>query len=149
LFWLLAGWSFLRRRIRASVVYVAASSLIGVVVVQGLVTPVLAAARSYRDFVQAAVKHVIGNEALVIFPEGLDVSSIVFYAGKNVKLLPKDYDSLEMQLRQSTEPVVIGEEPWRDFTSRVRISVPIIDRSHGSGPNGDAPLILVRGKAAG
>ncbi len=146
--WLFAGWSFLRHRIRESVVYVAAWSLVGIGVLHGLIAPALATAQSYKDFVQTAVKHAGRDGMLVIFPEGLDVSSIVFYGGKNVKLLPEDYGTLRAQLKQSTEPVVMGERPWRDFTSRVDSSVLIIDRSHGTGPNGNAPLILVRGNGA-
>jgi hypothetical protein len=140
---LLSGWNVLRGDVRRSVMNVALFSLVGIVAVQGIVSPALAAAQSYKEFVQAAKQSILGQETLTIFAKGLDVSSLVFYGGKNVKILHTDYEGLRRYFEQSKDYVVMGEAEWKEFRE-VYLPVPVIIHGRGSGPDGDDPLVLVR-----
>ena len=147
--WVLSGWNVLRGSLNRSVLYVSLMSLLGVGVAQGVVGPARATVQSYKEFMQATKQNVGGDGTLMIFPKRLDITSIVFYGGKNVTILHNDYETLRRHLQQSKDYVVMAEEEWKDLVSSGRLAVPVILHGRGSGPEGDDPLVLVRGVEKG
>ncbi|HEU4340196.1 MAG TPA: glycosyltransferase family 39 protein [Candidatus Binatia bacterium] len=146
--WVLSGWDVLHGTMRRSAIHVTLLALLGIVIVQGVVNPGLASTRSYKEFMQKSKQTALGQGMLMIFPKGVDVTSIVFYGGRNVKLLPGNYEALRSQLRRSKEYVVMAEVEWKEFMSNAHPPVPVIIRDRGSGPDGNGPLVLIRGGAA-
>ena len=87
-----------------------------------------------------------GRQALNLFPRGVDRSSIIFYGSDQVEILPDDLALLQDKLIQSKDYFIVEEITWNSHVAGL-LSIPILDRSRGTGPDGDARLDLVRGQA--
>jgi hypothetical protein len=144
LLWILVARNLLRHRINGAVMQMAILAVLTVVVVQGVVTPGLAGARSYEEFVQLAKLRTDPSERLLLFPRGVDSSSIVFYGGENVQLLKEDLSALRRRLQQSRDYIILGEQQWKNLGVEPALFPPLL-RSRGKGPDGDDPLVLIQG----
>jgi hypothetical protein len=145
LFWLLIGSSLFHYRWTAFVAQLAGISVVSFVVVQALLMPGVASEESYKGFVETVARTHDGNGTIYLFPKGLDYSSIVFYGGNDLRLLPEDHEALMKKLAGSEDYVIMGEKQWQELLARSSLSIAPLLRSEGSGPDRDNPLILVRG----
>lgn len=143
--WLLIGTSLFHYRWTAFVAQLSGISVLSFVVVQGLLMPAVANEQSYKGFIESVVRTYDSSGTIYIFPKGLDYSSIVFYGGNHLRLLPEDDDVLMKKLAGSEDYVIMGEREWRDVLARSSLSISPLLRSKGAGPDRDNPLILVRG----
>lgn len=143
--WLLIGTSLFHYRWTAFVAQLSGISVLSFVVVQGLLMPAVANEQSYKGFIESVVRTYDSSGTIYIFPKGLDYSSIVFYGGNHLRLLPEDDDVLMKKLAGSEDYVIMGEREWRDVLARSSLSISPLLRSKGTGPDRDNPLILVRG----
>lgn len=145
LLWLLIGTSLFHYRWTAFVAQLAGISILSFVVVQALLMPAVASERSYKGFVESVARTHDGSRTIYLFPKGLDYSSIVFYGGNDLRLLPEDQDALMKKLAGSEDYVIMGQRQWQEVLARSSLSISPLLRSEGSGPDRDNPLILVRG----
>jgi Dolichyl-phosphate-mannose-protein mannosyltransferase len=145
LFWLLIGTSLFHYRWTAFVAQLAGISALSFVVVQALLMPAVASERSYKGFVESVARTYDSSGTIYVFPKGLDYSSIFFYGGNDLRLLPEDDDALMKKLAASEDYVIMGEREWREVLARWSLSVSPLLRSKGTGPARDNALILVRG----
>jgi hypothetical protein len=145
LLWLLIGTSLFHYRWTAFVAQLAAISVLSFVVVQALLMPAVASEQSYKGFVESVARTHDSSGTIYVFPKGLDYSSIVFYGGNDLRLLPEDDDALMKKLAGSEDYVIMGEREWRAVLARSSLSVSPLLRSKGTGPDRDSRLILVRG----
>jgi 4-amino-4-deoxy-L-arabinose transferase-like glycosyltransferase len=143
LLWFSVARSLYRCRIDSAVIQMVLVSALAVAFVRSLILPNLAKMESYKEFVQSATASVPGGQSLIVFPRGIDPSPIIFYSQRNVEILPDDIAVLQKKLT-STEFVIVEEDVWN---SQIRgdSQRPVLDRSRGAGPDGDARLVLVRG----
>lgn len=147
LLWLGASRPLLLGSWRRAMTGIALVSIVNGCLVQALVSPALARSRSYKDFVSAALARSAGRPVL-LYAEGVDGSSVFFYGGAGVEAVAGNYQTLLGRLRTEPRCVVMGESVWRSLDDgAARWSVVL--RSHGTGPDGNQPLVLVRGAAGG
>ena len=112
---------------------------------RSLILPSLANLESYKEFMRSATAASSGRQALNLFPRGVDRSSIIFYGSDQVEILPDDLALLQNKLIQSKDYFIVEEITWNSHVAGL-LSIPILDRSRGTGPDGDARLVLVRGQ---
>lgn len=143
-FWLMSGRNLTRYNTRAAVWQFGCASILTIAFLQGTLLPGVANAQSYKEFVQTAKERVSG--ALLLYDNGVDYSSVFFYAGERVKLLRGDYNILRSWLEDAGHCVVIGDRQWRQLKDQTAGSFSVLLRSHGTGPDGDNPLVLIQGK---
>jgi 4-amino-4-deoxy-L-arabinose transferase-like glycosyltransferase len=146
LVWLHLSRDLMREKTREAAVQIAILAVFTVLVVQGIVVPVLASARSYQDFVQLAKRRAGHEEPLLLFPKGLDSSAIVFYGGSKIQLLSGDVDALRRRLEVSRDYVILGEHQWKSPRAGLSSFQPVL-RSRGKGADGDDPLVLIQGNS--
>jgi 4-amino-4-deoxy-L-arabinose transferase-like glycosyltransferase len=122
--WILVARDLIGQKIKPAVIRIAVLAVFTVLVAQGFVVPGLASARSYEEFIQRAKRKAEHQKPVLLFARGLDSSSIVFYGGENIQLLNDNLRALRQRLERSRAPLL---------------------RSHGTGPDGVDPLVLIQG----
>jgi 4-amino-4-deoxy-L-arabinose transferase-like glycosyltransferase len=142
--WLLIGRNFFRQRITAAVAQMAFVTTLTFFLIQGIVLPALANARSYKDFVSTVTEKMANGDVVLLFPRGVDSSSIVFYGGPKLERLTGDVPTLQQRLRQSHDYVILGERQWQNISAG-KEAFPALLKSRGTGPDGDDPLVLIQG----
>jgi hypothetical protein len=119
-------------------------SVLAIAFVRSLILPNLAKVESYKEFMQLATAAAAGGQSLILFPRDIDPSSIIFYGESKVEILPDDVAVLQKKITQSKDYIIVEEDLWNNQIADSS-SIPILERSRGSGPGGDARLVLVRG----
>jgi len=144
--WFSIGRDFYRCNVASAVKQMVSVSVLTIVFMRGVIFPSLAMTGSYKEFMQLALEKVASSQSLVLFPRGIDSSSIIFYGKDKISILPDDPVLLRERLRQSRDFFIVEEDMWGSETAGSAAKIPIIGRSRGTGPDGDARLILVRGQ---
>jgi 4-amino-4-deoxy-L-arabinose transferase-like glycosyltransferase len=145
LLWFLAARSLFACKWTAFVAQLTALSVLSFVVIQGALMPAVASAQSYKAFVEAVQQTYSGDRTLYLFPRGLDYTSIVFYGGKRLQLLPENESGLIDRLERTRDYIIVGEEEWRAVVARSSVALSPLLRSKGTGPDRGNALILIRG----
>lgn len=142
--WFSVARSLYRCRIDIAVAQMVLVSVLAIAFARSLILPNLAKMESYKDFVQSATAAAAGGQSLILFPRDIDPSSIIFYGESKVEILPDDVAVLQKKITQSKDYIIVEEDLWNNQIAD-SLSIPILERSRGSGPGGDARLVLVRG----
>ncbi len=143
--WFLIAHSLYRFRAGSVVAQMASVFVLAIAFGRSLILPSLANLESYKEFMRSATAASSGRQALNLFPRGVDRSSIIFYGSDQVEILPDDLALLQNKLIQSKDYFIVEEITWNSHVAGL-LSIPILDRSRGTGPDGDARLVLVRGQ---
>ena len=146
--WIAAGLRLLAMDQRAAAGCLAALSLLVGLAVQGMVMAALAEARSYRPFMDEVNRRVGCCEPLVVYGEGWDSSSVIFYRGGRIPVQQGDLTSLKRKMRETGGYYIMGEREWK----RLEAGGPGLTgetRSQGTGPDGAEPIVLIRAAKAG
>ena len=146
--WIAAGLRLLAMDQRAAAGCLAALSLLVGLAVQGMVMAALAEARSYRPFMDEVNRRVGCCEPLVVYGEGWDSSSVIFYRGGRIPVQQGDLTSLKRKMRETGGYYIMGEREWK----RLEAGGPgltVETRSQGTGPDGAEPIVLIRAAQAG
>jgi hypothetical protein len=93
---------------------------------------------------QSVTAAAAGSRSLVLFPRDIDPSSIIFYGKSKVEILPDDVAVLQKKITQSKDYIIVEEDLWNSQLPGSS-QVPVLERSRGTGPDGNARLVLVRG----
>jgi 4-amino-4-deoxy-L-arabinose transferase-like glycosyltransferase len=142
--WFSVARSLYRCCIDTAVAQMVLVSVLAIAFARSLILPNLAKMESYKDFVQSATAAAAGGQSLILFPRDIDPSSIIFYGESKVEILPDDVAVLQKKITQSKDYIIVEEDLWNNQIAD-SLSIPILERSRGSGPGGDARLVLVRG----
>ena len=142
--WFSVARSLYQCRIDTAVAQMVLVSVLAIAFVRSLILPNLAKVESYKEFMQLATAAAAGGQSLILFPRDIDPSSIIFYGESKVEILPDDVAVLQKKITQSKDYIIVEEDLWNNQIADSS-SIPILERSRGSGPGGDARLVLVRG----
>jgi len=142
--WFSVARSLYQCRIDTAVAQMVLVSVLAIAFARSLILPNLAKVESYKDFMQLATAAAAGGQSLILFPRDIDPSSIIFYGESKVEILPDDVAVLQKKITQSKDYIIVEEDLWNNQIADSS-SIPILERSRGSGPGGDARLVLVRG----
>jgi 4-amino-4-deoxy-L-arabinose transferase-like glycosyltransferase len=144
LIWFSIARSLYRCRIDSAVAQMALVSVLAIAFARSLILPNLARIESYKEFIESATATVGGSESLILFPRDIDPSPIIFYSKNKVEILPDDVAVLQKKIMQSKDYFIVEEDTWNSHIAGFS-KIPILDRSRGTGSDGDARLVLVRG----
>ena len=144
LLWFSVARSLYRHRIDSAVAQMVLVSVLSIAFVRSLILPNLAKMESYKEFMQLVTAAAAGSQSLVLFPRDIDPSSIIFYGKSKVEILPDDVAVLQKKITQSKDYIIVEEDLWNSQLPGSS-QVPVLERSRGTGPDGNARLVLVRG----
>jgi hypothetical protein len=113
------------------------------VVSRAMVIPVIAADKSYREFVVALDREIGPKAQIYLFGE-FNSDPVVFYHQKPMDVLEQPLAEMAKKVGAGTDYVIMPRETWEEIEKiRPGLAPPILS-STGKGAEGDAPLVLVR-----
>ncbi|HKX51240.1 MAG TPA: glycosyltransferase family 39 protein [Candidatus Binatia bacterium] len=143
-FWFSIARSLCQCRIDSALTQMVLVSVLAVAFARSLILPNFARMESYKDFMQSATAAAAGGHTLILFPHDIDPSSIIFYSKSKVEILPDDVAVLQKRMMHSKDYFIV-EEDFLNTHIADGSQITVIERSRGTGPDGNARLVLVRG----
>jgi hypothetical protein len=121
--------------------------LIGVVfsfAARGLVVPKIAEVKSYRPFM-IEVNRLVGSERkLYLYGGSFNSDPVVFYRGDLLETLDLPAEEIAAKIGRGDAYSIMAEKDLLDLRKfKPNLPSPLL-KSTGKGPEGDAPLVLVR-----
>lgn len=113
-------------------------------VARGLVVPKIAEAKSYRPFM-IEVNRLVGPEhKLYLYGASFNSDPVVFYRGAPLETLNLSAEEIAVKIGRGDAYSIMAEKDWLDLRKfNPNLPSPLL-KSTGKGPEGDAPLVLVR-----
>jgi 4-amino-4-deoxy-L-arabinose transferase-like glycosyltransferase len=143
IFWFALGRAFWLGQVRRAAPLLLASSMLFGFTSRGIVIPVIAADKSYREFVVAMDRQVGPAAVIYLFGE-FNSDPVVFYHRKTIDVLEQPVAELASKIGAGSDYVILPRATWEQI-EKVRPGLPSpILSSMGKGAEGDAPLVLVR-----
>jgi 4-amino-4-deoxy-L-arabinose transferase-like glycosyltransferase len=113
-------------------------------VTRAIVMPAIADAKSYRPFMEAVNQRVSATDKLYLYGD-FNSDPLVFYRGAPIAFLQAQMAELAQRAGSGKSYIIMPVETWRQvqaFKPKLGSSLLL---SSGTGPEGDAPLVLVQG----
>ena len=143
LLWFALGRAFWFGQIRPAALFVLGIAIVFGVVSRAMVIPVIAADKSYREFVVALDREIVPKAQIYLFGE-FNSDPVVFYHQKPMDVLEQPLAEMAKKVGAGTDYVIMPRETWEEIEKiRPGLAPPILS-STGKGAEGDAPLVLVR-----
>ena len=143
LLWFALGRAFWFGQIRPAALFVLGIAIVFGVVSRAMVIPVMAADKSYREFVVALDREIGPKAQIYLFGE-FNSDPVVFYHQKPMDVLEQPLAEMAKKVGAGTDYVIMPRETWEEIEKiRPGLAPPILS-STGKGAEGDAPLVLVR-----
>jgi 4-amino-4-deoxy-L-arabinose transferase-like glycosyltransferase len=142
-FWFALGRAFWHAQVRRAALLLLAISIVFGFTSRGIIIPVIAADKSYREFVVAMDRQVGPAAVIYLFGE-FNSDPVVFYHRKAIDVLELPVAELASRVGSGSDYVILTRETWEEIEKvRPGLPPPILS-STGKGAEGDAPLVLVR-----
>jgi 4-amino-4-deoxy-L-arabinose transferase-like glycosyltransferase len=140
-------WFYLARRLWAARLGSAPHilvmlSLIMTYVAESIVLPVLAEDKSYRGFVEMVNQRLSPDDELYLYGDDFNSDPIFFYYGKPIPLLRQSAETVDFQPGVTHGYVIMTKQRSNQIQNE-HCKLAVVLESQGSGPEGDAPLVLV------
>ena len=141
-------WLSLARSLWSGRMLSVAYQLVAVSVLQGciswsVVMPAIAQEKSYRDFVTEVNRQVKPGDKIFTYGE-FNSDAISFYSRQVIDKLNLASDALAEKIGKGEGYLIMEERTWKGIQQVAGDLPPPLARSEGKGPEGDAPLVLVR-----
>jgi 4-amino-4-deoxy-L-arabinose transferase-like glycosyltransferase len=145
LLWLSLARCLWTQRLRAAVPRFVLIAVVFSFVARGLVVPKMAEARSYRPFMLEVDRLVKAEDRLYLYGRSFNSDPVVFYHGAPLESLDVPAEEIAARIgRGGGAYLIMAESEWLEILKRNVYLPPPLLKSSGSGPEGDAPLVLVR-----
>lgn len=144
--WCLAGGLWLAAKARGAAGTLAAVSVITGLLAQQAVLPWVADAKTYKPFMIEVNREVGKDGSLCLYGRRWDPTSVIFYRGGTASVVDGDPNELRQHLRSADAYCIMGKGDWDNLGAADRASYPVILTSQGGGPDGNDPIVLVRGQ---
>lgn len=143
-----ALWLSLTRSLWLGKMRAVAHQLVFVSVLHGVITwavvmPVIAAGKSYRDFMTEVNQRVKRDDKLYLHGE-FNSDAVVFYRGEVVDTFDRPHEETAARVGKGNGYLIMPEQSWKEMQKTTGDLPPPLVTSTGKGPEGDAPLVLVR-----
>ena len=142
--WSLFGYCLWRGRIVAAGGALVALSIILAFFSRGLVEAKIAETKSYRDFMSEVNRLVQPADKLVLHG-GFNGDAVAFYRNGAVVVAERSLDDTAARIADGDGYIITTERAWNRLQQAQPKLAPPLLRSRGKGPEGDAPLVLLRG----
>jgi 4-amino-4-deoxy-L-arabinose transferase-like glycosyltransferase len=119
-------------------------SILVTFVTRTAVMPAIAEAKSYRGFMENVNQRVGPGDKLYLYGGSFNSDPVVFYRGEPIATLGQPLPVSTDKVGSSQVYVIMAEKDWTEIQSRnQRLPAPL-STSKGTGPEGDARLVLIR-----
>ncbi|MGH7772397.1 MAG: ArnT family glycosyltransferase [Candidatus Binatia bacterium] len=146
LFWIFLTWDLFRVRLWRIPIKLAWLSLLAWTLVQSTFIPAIAEARSYGSFMREVNRRLVEGDPLYLYGGTFDSTPLFFYRGGPIPVMEETAEDLVKRLSLGVDHVIMAEKEWQQIHAlHSALPEPVL-RSVGSGVDGNAPLVLIRGK---
>jgi len=127
--------------------------LVLIAILQGFITwstiePVIANGKSYRGFMEEVNRRIPGQDKLFLYGRSFNSDPVVFYRAGPVERLRFPEDEMATRIGGGDSYVIMTERKWKElYKLNPNLSPPLLI-STGRGPEGDAPLVIVRAQVS-
>ena len=142
-------WTWLARelwlgKMRAVAHRLVLISILLAFVTRAIVMPVIAEAKSYRPFMDEVNQRVTPGDKLYLYGESFNSDSVVFYRGGPIETLEQPPETIVAKIGRGSAYLIMAERNWLKFQKISSGLPPPLVTSTGTGPEGDARLVLVQ-----
>ncbi|HSK31657.1 MAG TPA: glycosyltransferase family 39 protein [Candidatus Limnocylindria bacterium] len=155
------GWTFTLVALAASALWLAlartlwlgrmssvAHQLVLLAVLHGFITwsvvmPVIAEGKSYRKFMSEVNRRVKTDDKLYLYGP-FNSDPVLFYRGVVIDFLDQRVEDVAAKIGHGDGYLILPEQSWKAIQNIATNLPPPLAASKGKGPEGDAPLVLVR-----
>lgn len=141
--WLLLGCYLWRSRIAAAAGTLVALAIVMAFLSRNVVEVKIAETKSYREFTAEVNRLVAPAEKLILYG-GFNSDAVVFYRNGSFAIDERPLEEFAARLIAGSGYLVTTENVWQALNQAQPKLAPPLLRSRGKGPEGDAPLVLVR-----
>jgi hypothetical protein len=106
--------------------------------------PVIAEAKSYREFMSKVDQQVTAHSKLLLYGS-FNSDPVIFYRGGPIETLDQPLEELASRIGSGDLFIIMPEQLFVEIQKQRRDLPPPLLKSAGTGPEGDARLVLVRG----
>ena len=140
--WLSLGCCLWLVRMRSAALMIVLVTIPFMFISRAIVIPVIAADKSYRDFVEE-VNRLVHPTAKLYLYGGFNSDPVIFYRGDVINALDQSAEIVADKTAKSSAFIIMNEQTWKRI-QQVKPDLPSpLLKSQGKGPEGDAPLLLV------
>jgi hypothetical protein len=141
--WLSLGYCTWTKRLRLAAPQLVLVSILSVFVSRGFVLPAIAETKSYREFVADINRRIGPNDKVYLYGE-FNSDPVVFYYGGVIDKLEQSAANLAGKIGTGNAYIIMPVQSWKRIQkTNANLPEPLAV-SKGTGPEGDAPLVLVR-----
>jgi hypothetical protein len=135
-------------RLKSVAYRMALISILMAFVARGVVIPEIAQGKSYREFMDQVNRLVKPGDMLYLYGERFNSDPVIFYRGGPIESLEQEPRTLAAQIGAGKQFVIMSKKSWDQVHGYDQALPAPLLRSEGKGPEGDAPLVLVRASLA-
>jgi 4-amino-4-deoxy-L-arabinose transferase-like glycosyltransferase len=141
--WLVLGRSLWRGQLRTAAWIIVLNAIPFMFIGRGLLLPVIAEEKSYRDFMGEVNQMVKFGDKLFIYGD-FNSDPVVFYRGESIVVDDRPIEAVAAKPARAKSFVIMTDETWKKMQALNGGLPAPLARSSGKGPEGDAPLVLLQ-----
>jgi hypothetical protein len=134
-------WASRMRRVVNLLVLI---SILAAFISRGVVMPAIADVKSYRPFMKQVNQRVEPKDKLYLYGGGFNDDSVIFYRGDQIETIDRPADVIAAKVGRGNTYLIMAEQSWAKIQKLNHGLPPPLLKSSGAGPEGNAPLVLVR-----
>ena len=117
-------------------------------VTRDMVVPVMAEAKSYRAFMAEVNQKVKPGDKLYLYDgNSFNSDPVIFYRGGPIDTLEQAAEVISNKSDSGDQYIIMSQKTWSKISDAYPNLPPPLLKSEGSGPEGDAPLVLFKGRS--
>ena len=141
--WFCLGRNLWFGRLRMAAWIIVLNALPFMFISRGVLLPVIAADKSYREFMHEVNGRVGANDKLIIYGE-FNSDPVLFYRGSFIDVDERPIAEVASKIVAGKGFVIMTEPSWKELQKlNTNLPAPLV-HSTGKGPEGDAPLVLLQ-----
>jgi hypothetical protein len=143
LLWVSLAHSLWVGRLRSAAQRLVLISILITFVTRTAVMPAIAEAKSYRAFMEEVNQRVKSGDKLYLYDESFNSDPVVFYRGEPIDALDQPLSVVAGKFGSTHVYVIMAEKDWAEMQRRNQHPPAPLLTSKGTGPEGDARLVLI------
>ena len=141
--WLWLGRTLWLGRLRGAARVIVLIAIPYMFISRAVVVPVIAADKSYREFMGEVNQRVEPGAKLIIYGE-FNSDPVLYYRGSSIAVDARRIETVAPKIVAGNSFVIMTEQSWKElYKFNANLPAPLT-RSTGKGPESDAPLVLLQ-----
>ena len=147
LFWLSFAGCLWTGKLQSGAKRLVLISILLAFVTRAMVLPVMAEAKSYRAFMAEVNQQVKPGDQLYLYGgDSFNSDPVMFYRGRPIDTLEQPAEVISNKNGSGDRYVIMSQKTWSKISDAYPNLPPPLLKSEGNGPEGDAPLVLMKGR---